>query len=95
MRVATQESQGVMKFKNNDLKIKIQDHRRANNESKKFSRTRLQVSRRVHLNDHPLGLTSDHDLTHWFCSKLVAGSESRPPMLNKENYVSWSSRLLR
>nr|GEZ52281.1 hypothetical protein [Tanacetum cinerariifolium] len=26
---------------------------------------------------------------------LVVGSESRPPMLNKENYVSWSSRLLR
>nr|GEW42708.1 hypothetical protein [Tanacetum cinerariifolium] len=25
----------------------------------------------------------------------VAGSESRHPMLNKENYVSWSSRLLR
>nr|GEX49238.1 copia protein [Tanacetum cinerariifolium] len=25
----------------------------------------------------------------------LAGSESRPPMLNKENYVSWSSRLLR
>nr|GEY15031.1 hypothetical protein [Tanacetum cinerariifolium] len=25
---------------------------------------------------------------------LVAGSESRPPMLNKENYVPWSSRLL-
>nr|GEX04919.1 reverse transcriptase domain-containing protein [Tanacetum cinerariifolium] len=25
----------------------------------------------------------------------VAGSESRPPMLNKENYVPWSSRLLR
>nr|GFA20198.1 hypothetical protein [Tanacetum cinerariifolium] len=24
----------------------------------------------------------------------AAGSESRPPMLNKENYVSWSSRLL-
>nr|GEU64365.1 hypothetical protein [Tanacetum cinerariifolium] len=24
-----------------------------------------------------------------------AGSESRPPMLNKENYVPWSSRLLR
>nr|GEV95304.1 hypothetical protein [Tanacetum cinerariifolium] len=24
----------------------------------------------------------------------TAGSESRPPMLNKENYVSWSSRLL-
>nr|GEV85678.1 retrovirus-related Pol polyprotein from transposon TNT 1-94 [Tanacetum cinerariifolium] len=24
----------------------------------------------------------------------VAGSENRPPMLNKENYVSWSSRLL-
>nr|GEX91575.1 retrovirus-related Pol polyprotein from transposon TNT 1-94 [Tanacetum cinerariifolium] len=25
----------------------------------------------------------------------VAGSESHPPMLNKENYVPWSSRLLR
>nr|GEY21402.1 hypothetical protein [Tanacetum cinerariifolium] len=25
----------------------------------------------------------------------AVGSESRPPMLNKENYVSWSSRLLR
>nr|GEX76339.1 retrovirus-related Pol polyprotein from transposon TNT 1-94 [Tanacetum cinerariifolium] len=25
----------------------------------------------------------------------AAGSESRPPMLNKENYVPWSSRLLR
>nr|GEZ03365.1 ribonuclease H-like domain-containing protein [Tanacetum cinerariifolium] len=27
--------------------------------------------------------------------RLQAGSESRPPMLNKENYVPWSSRLLR
>nr|GFB55263.1 ribonuclease H-like domain-containing protein [Tanacetum cinerariifolium] len=27
--------------------------------------------------------------------KIGAGSESRPPMLNKENYVLWSSRLLR
>nr|GEZ50998.1 hypothetical protein [Tanacetum cinerariifolium] len=26
---------------------------------------------------------------------LIAGSESCPPMLNKENYVPWSSRLLR
>nr|GEU73455.1 hypothetical protein [Tanacetum cinerariifolium] len=26
---------------------------------------------------------------------LLAGSESRPPILNKENYVLWSSRLLR
>nr|GEW45525.1 ribonuclease H-like domain-containing protein [Tanacetum cinerariifolium] len=25
----------------------------------------------------------------------VAGSESHPPMLNKENYIPWSSRLLR
>nr|GEZ67799.1 ribonuclease H-like domain-containing protein [Tanacetum cinerariifolium] len=25
----------------------------------------------------------------------AAGSESRSPMLNKENYVPWSSRLLR
>nr|GEX21168.1 hypothetical protein [Tanacetum cinerariifolium] len=27
--------------------------------------------------------------------EVLTGSESRPPMLNKENYVSWSSRLLR
>nr|GFA89665.1 retrovirus-related Pol polyprotein from transposon TNT 1-94 [Tanacetum cinerariifolium] len=27
--------------------------------------------------------------------KSQAGSKSRPPMLNKENYVPWSSRLLR
>nr|GEY73949.1 retrovirus-related Pol polyprotein from transposon TNT 1-94 [Tanacetum cinerariifolium] len=32
-------SQGGMKFKDNDLKIKIQDHRRANNESKELPRT--------------------------------------------------------
>nr|GEW64095.1 hypothetical protein [Tanacetum cinerariifolium] len=53
MRVATQELQGGIK--DNDSKIKIQDHRRANNKSKKSPRTRLKVSRRVHLNDHPLG----------------------------------------
>nr|GEZ26282.1 hypothetical protein [Tanacetum cinerariifolium] len=47
MRVTTQESQGGMKLKDNDLKIKIQAHRRANNESKKFPRTRLKVSRKV------------------------------------------------
>nr|GFC64132.1 hypothetical protein [Tanacetum cinerariifolium] len=31
-----------------------------------------------------------------FCSVVlfIPGSESRPPMLNKENYVPWSSRLL-
>nr|GEZ53985.1 hypothetical protein [Tanacetum cinerariifolium] len=39
MRVATQESQGGMRFKDNDLKIKIQAYRRANNESKEFPRT--------------------------------------------------------
>nr|GEY87939.1 hypothetical protein [Tanacetum cinerariifolium] len=27
--------------------------------------------------------------------QFLAGSESRPPMLNKENYIPWSSRLLR
>nr|GEV92931.1 hypothetical protein [Tanacetum cinerariifolium] len=27
--------------------------------------------------------------------KFITSSESRPPMLNKENYVPWSSRLLR
>nr|GEX81265.1 hypothetical protein [Tanacetum cinerariifolium] len=42
-------------IKDNDFKIKIQDLRRANNDSNKFPRTRLKVSRKVHLNDHPLG----------------------------------------
>nr|GFA05265.1 hypothetical protein [Tanacetum cinerariifolium] len=42
-------------IKENDIEIKIQDLRRANNVSKEFPRTRLQVSRNVHLNDHPLG----------------------------------------
>nr|GFB05959.1 hypothetical protein [Tanacetum cinerariifolium] len=41
-------------IKDNVSKIKIQDHRRANNESKEFPRTRLKISRKVHLNDHPL-----------------------------------------
>nr|GEX55627.1 reverse transcriptase domain-containing protein [Tanacetum cinerariifolium] len=31
----------------------------------------------------------------WKLSVIKAGSESRPPMPNKENYVPWSSRLLR
>nr|GEW67909.1 reverse transcriptase domain-containing protein [Tanacetum cinerariifolium] len=31
----------------------------------------------------------------WVKDIYAAGSESRPPMLNKENYVPWSSRLLR
>nr|GEX07026.1 copia protein [Tanacetum cinerariifolium] len=33
----------------------------------------------------------------YVCSGLIlnASSENRPPMLNKENYVPWSSRLLR
>nr|GEV61456.1 retrovirus-related Pol polyprotein from transposon TNT 1-94 [Tanacetum cinerariifolium] len=38
-------------IKDNDIKIKIQDH----SLQKKFPRTRLQVSRKVHLNDQPLG----------------------------------------
>nr|GEX82278.1 putative RNA-directed DNA polymerase [Tanacetum cinerariifolium] len=35
--------------------------------------------------------TTDQDI---LCCRF-SGSESRPPMLNKENYVPWSSRLLR
>nr|GEU37256.1 retrovirus-related Pol polyprotein from transposon TNT 1-94 [Tanacetum cinerariifolium] len=42
-------------IKNNDSKIKIQDHWHANDHSNEFPRTTLQVSRKVHLNDHPLG----------------------------------------
>nr|GEW33598.1 integrase, catalytic region, zinc finger, CCHC-type, peptidase aspartic, catalytic [Tanacetum cinerariifolium] len=57
-------SQGGMRFKDNDFKIKIHDHRRANNESKEFLRTRIYVSRRVHLNDHPLGGDCYHPSTY-------------------------------
>nr|GEW25215.1 hypothetical protein [Tanacetum cinerariifolium] len=42
-------------IKDNDSKIKIQDHWHANDHSNEFPRIRLQVSRKVHLNDHPLG----------------------------------------
>nr|GEV68720.1 putative ribonuclease H-like domain-containing protein [Tanacetum cinerariifolium] len=35
------------------------------------------------------------DITYSDDEEDVAGSKSRPPMLNKENYVPWSSRLLR
>nr|GEV37335.1 hypothetical protein [Tanacetum cinerariifolium] len=40
----------------------------------------------------------DHFLCIYWINFMVLvnfGSESRPPMLNKENYVPWSSRLLR
>nr|GEZ14720.1 hypothetical protein [Tanacetum cinerariifolium] len=51
-------SQGGIRFKNNDIKIKIQDHRHANGSSKGIPKnTRLLVSRRLKkdslLNDHP------------------------------------------
>nr|GEY19030.1 retrovirus-related Pol polyprotein from transposon TNT 1-94 [Tanacetum cinerariifolium] len=46
-------------IKDNDRKIKIQDH----SMQKKFPRTRLQVSRKVHLNDHPLGEDVDNTKT--------------------------------
>nr|GEU66252.1 hypothetical protein [Tanacetum cinerariifolium] len=42
-------------IKDNDSKIKIQDHWRKNDHSNELPRTRLQVLRKVHLNDHPLG----------------------------------------
>nr|GEY49015.1 retrovirus-related Pol polyprotein from transposon TNT 1-94 [Tanacetum cinerariifolium] len=37
----------------------------------------------------------DEKLVSLSSKKQDSGSESRPPMLNKENYVPWSSRLLR
>nr|GEY39405.1 hypothetical protein [Tanacetum cinerariifolium] len=38
---------------------------------------------------------NDNDVTSKVTSMEQTGSESRPPMLNKENYVPWSFRLLR
>nr|GEU49213.1 putative reverse transcriptase domain-containing protein [Tanacetum cinerariifolium] len=46
---------------------------------------------RIFVKDHDLSF-GDKYLLAW---KDYAGSKSRPPMLNKENYVPWSSRLLR
>nr|GEZ07178.1 retrovirus-related Pol polyprotein from transposon TNT 1-94 [Tanacetum cinerariifolium] len=53
-------SQGGISFKDNDIKIKIQDHKHENESYKGIPKiTRLQVSRRrkkdLQLNDHPLG----------------------------------------
>nr|GEW36889.1 putative reverse transcriptase domain-containing protein [Tanacetum cinerariifolium] len=53
-------SQGGIRFKDNDKKIKIQDHKHENGSSKGILKnTRLQVSRcpkkDAQLNDHPLG----------------------------------------
>nr|GEW18449.1 hypothetical protein [Tanacetum cinerariifolium] len=42
-------------IKDNESKIKIQDHWRANDHSNEFPRTRLQVPRKALLNDQPLG----------------------------------------
>nr|GEX09536.1 hypothetical protein [Tanacetum cinerariifolium] len=42
-----------------------------------------------------LGLLSLKHVKHSWKEPMKAGSESRPPMLNKENYVSWSPHLLR
>nr|GFA34549.1 hypothetical protein [Tanacetum cinerariifolium] len=52
-------SQGGIRFKDSDIKIKIQDHKHENGFSKGIPKnTRLQVSRRrkkdSQLNDHPL-----------------------------------------
>nr|GEY03821.1 hypothetical protein [Tanacetum cinerariifolium] len=45
-----------MRFKDNDLKIKIQAHRRANDDSKEFPRTQgSKFKEGFILNDHPLG----------------------------------------
>nr|GEZ32039.1 retrovirus-related Pol polyprotein from transposon TNT 1-94 [Tanacetum cinerariifolium] len=54
------KSQGGIRFRDNDIKIKIQDHKHANGSSKGIPKnTRLQVSRHLkkdsQLNDHPLG----------------------------------------
>nr|GEY77222.1 hypothetical protein [Tanacetum cinerariifolium] len=52
--------QGGIRFKDNDIKIKIQDHKHDNGSSKGIPKnTRLQVTRRrkkdSQLNDHPAG----------------------------------------
>nr|GFA04580.1 hypothetical protein [Tanacetum cinerariifolium] len=69
----------------------------------------LQPHHHHHLDHHTLlfhylrqvftrhGRLSDpsHLWQHLLRHSLLTGSESRPPMLNKEKYVPWSSRLLR
>nr|GEZ22462.1 hypothetical protein [Tanacetum cinerariifolium] len=50
-------------FKISSMRVVTQDHMRANDLSKKFPRTRLQVSRKSHLNDHPLGGDLDNTKT--------------------------------
>nr|GEX00999.1 Gag-Pol polyprotein [Tanacetum cinerariifolium] len=49
------------------------------------------ISTTYHIPTNPnTRINKDHSLNN-----VIAGSESHPPMLNKENYVPWLSRLLR
>nr|GEY22764.1 hypothetical protein [Tanacetum cinerariifolium] len=48
-------------IKDNDSKIKIQDHYRANDHSNEFPRTRLQVSRKEAGHDVTTEINSDGD----------------------------------
>nr|GEX09007.1 ribonuclease H-like domain-containing protein [Tanacetum cinerariifolium] len=45
--------------------------------------------------DSSLGIVKFTNGTDEIAYMMPSGFESRPPMLNKENYVPWSSRLLR
>nr|GEW20847.1 hypothetical protein [Tanacetum cinerariifolium] len=62
----------------------------------RLKRSRIGLLRSVQPSAPILALPEGSEDFVVYCdASLKAGSESRPPMLNKENYVPWSSRLLR
>nr|GFA20810.1 hypothetical protein [Tanacetum cinerariifolium] len=58
----------------------------------------IKIKKTLHFVEEPIEIM-DREVKTLKRSKIpivkVSGFESRPPMLNKENYVPWSSRLLR
>nr|GEY49318.1 hypothetical protein [Tanacetum cinerariifolium] len=77
-------------IKDNDIKIKIQDHSMQMNSQEQGSKIQERFSLDF------VKSRERYDSFPGFNQRFVKylGSESRPPMLNKENYVPWSSRLL-
>nr|GEX06618.1 hypothetical protein [Tanacetum cinerariifolium] len=73
------------------------ENRYRGNKSKKDQRTLLKKKYDNFVASSPETLDQTFDRLQKLISQLEtqAGSKSRPPMLNKENYVPWSYRLLR